>query len=95
MAIASEIAAVKAKVAELPSGLPWRDSVLEQLSYCEAVVYGAQSPERLEQLTMGTIAVRELEGQAWAEALSLVQYRLQKSHLSYAAQVRLGIHRRA
>lgn len=95
MKVASEIAELKAKVSALPSELPWRESVLEQLSYCAEVVSGAQTPDRLEKLTMGSIVLREFEGEAWAEALSSMQLQLQQVHLPYAAKVRLGIHRRA
>lgn len=87
-----------AKVIEsLPSELPWRGSVLSQLRYCEMVANGSESPERLETLNMGWIVSRELDGyesNTLQSTVSAIQYELQQSHLSYAAKVRLGIHKR-
>lgn len=97
MDVRSSIQWAKAEIEKLPAVLHWRDSVLKQLSYCAAVHEGAQSPERLEQLTMGLILVREMGGcepDTLQKTVSSIQYELQQQHLSYAAKARLGIQRR-
>jgi hypothetical protein len=70
--------------------------VLSQLDYCASVVAGAAEPDSLEQLTMGLITVREMDG--WPDELPgtirRVEYELQQQFLPYAAKVRLGIHPR-
>ena len=86
----------KSEVARLPEALGWKDSVLAQLDYCAKVIAGGASPDELEHLTMGLISVREMD--TWPEEfpslIRQIQYDMQQKHLSYAAKVRLGIHRR-
>lgn len=97
MDIVASIQWAAKEIESLPPALPWRESVLAQLSYCEAVAKGAESPERLEKLNMGWIVSRELDGYepgTLQSTVSSIQYELQQSHLSYAAKVRLGIHKR-
>jgi len=97
MDIVASIRWVTKEIESLPPELPWRESVLAQLSYCEAVAKGAESPEHLEKLNMGWIVCRELDGDERGKmqsTVSSIQYELQQSHLSYAAKVRLGIHKR-
>ena len=97
MDTAQQIEWAAKQVEALPHELSWRTSVLRQLQYCQAVLSGTEPPERLEELTMGFIAVRELEGwqpEELPRTISAVQYELQQRYLPYAAKVRLGIHRR-
>ena len=97
MEILAKISKAEEAIRQLPSGLGWTESVLAQLAYCTAVECGTQPPERLEQLTMGRIVCRELDGyglEELEETVSSIQYELQQKHLPYAAKVRLGIHRR-
>lgn len=97
MDISSSIQWAAQEIEKLPAGLPWRESVLTQLRYCSAVVAGKEPPERLEQLTMGWIVMRELDGwepDTLQKTISQISYDLQQLHLPYAAKVRLGIHRR-
>lgn len=97
MDIPASIQWVTKEIESLPVALPWRETVLTQLHYCAAVAKGTESPERLEQLNMGWIVSRELDGfepNTIQSTVSAIQYELQQSHLSYAAKVRLGIHRR-
>jgi hypothetical protein len=87
----------KREIAALPGSLQWRESVLRQLEFCNNVLAGAVPPERLEDLNMGYIAVRELDGVEPLElsrAIAAIQYELQQQFLSFAAKVRLGIHHR-
>jgi hypothetical protein len=98
MDIHSSIQWAEMEMEKLPPELSWRNSVLEQLRYCAAVAQGKENPERLEQLTMGRIVSRELDGyepKTLQSTVSSIQYELQQSHLSYATKVRLGIHKRA
>jgi hypothetical protein len=97
MDIRSSIQWAKAEIEKLPTELPWRGSVLTQILYCEAVEDGTESPDRLEQLTMGWIVMREMDGyepDTLQKTVSAIQYELQQKRLPYAAKVRLGIHRR-
>ena len=88
----------KSKIDALPDALSWKQSVLTQLDYCAAVTSGLDDPAQLERLNIGLIAAREMDG--WPNddelprRLMEVQYDLQDKYLSYAAKVRLGIHRR-
>lgn len=98
MDISSKIDWALKEIERLPQELSWRDSVLNQLNYCQRVLSKTEAPDCLEKLTMGYIALRELDG--WEpddipKAISLIQYELQQTYLSYAAKVRLNIHRRA
>jgi len=69
--------------------------VQKQLKYCLEVVSEKASPDRLEELNMGLIAVREIdEREALYSLLTEIQYEMQHKYLSYAAKVRLNIHRR-
>lgn len=97
MDISEKIAWARKEIELLPKELPWRNSVLSQLNFCQSVVSQSEPPDRLEQLTMGYIVFRELDG--WEpddlpKAISCIQYELQQKHLSYEAKVRLDIHRR-
>ena len=75
--------------------LPWQEMVQKQLEYCLEVVSEKTSPERLEELNMGLIAVREIdEREALHSLLTQIQYKMQHKYLPYAAKVRLNIHRR-
>jgi hypothetical protein len=75
--------------------LPWKDMVQNQLKYCLEVVSGKSSPEQLEKLNIGLIAVRELDDRyALFDLLTGIQYELQHKYLSYAAKVRLNIYKR-
>ena len=97
MEILPAIEKAEEEIRHLPQGLGWPSSVLAQLSYCAAVERGTESPDRLEQLTMGRIVCRELDGYGLAaleELVYSIQFELQQKHLPYAAKVRLGIHRR-
>lgn len=97
MEILPAITKAEEAIKRLPPGLGWLPSVLAQLNYCAAVERGAEPPDRLEQLTMGRIVCRELDGyglQELEELVSSIQYELQQAYLPYAAKVRLGIHRR-
>ena len=97
MEILAKISKAEEAIRQLPRGLGWTESVLAQLAYCAAVECGTQLPERLEQLTMGRLVCRELDGYGLEEleaSVSSIQYELQQMHLPYAAKVRLGIHRR-
>lgn len=97
MEISEKIAWAQKEIESLPKELPGRESVLNQLRFCQAVMAQTEPPDRLEQLTMGYIVFRELDG--WEpddlpKAISSIQYELQQKYLSYAAKVRLNIHRR-
>ena len=97
MEILSAIAKAEKEIKRLPGKLGWVPSVLEQLTYCVSVERGTESPARLEQLTMGRIVCRHLDGYGLPELeelVSSVEYELQQKYLPYAAKVRLGIHRR-
>lgn len=97
MELLPAIAKAEDEIKRLPQGLGWVPSVLAQLSYCAAVERSAESLDRLEQLTMGRIVCRELDGYnlpELEELVSSIQYELQQKHLPYAAKVRLGIHHR-
>lgn len=97
MEILPAIARAEEEIRRLPQALSWSSSVLAQLTYCAAVERGTESPDRLEQLTMGRIVCRELDGYGLEELedlVSSIQYELQQKYLPYAAKVRLGIHRR-
>ena len=75
--------------------LPWQEMVQKQLEYCLQVVSGQKSPERLEELNIGLIAVREIdERENLYSLLTGIQYEMQGKYLSYAAKVRLNIHKR-
>jgi len=87
---------VKSEIAKLPAALAWRESMLEQLRYCGEVIEHGADPSRLEHLTIGLLAARELEGVSppeLAEHIFTIQYELQRAHLPYATKVRLGIHK--
>ncbi|MFG1488988.1 immunity protein Tsi6 family protein [Oceanospirillum sp. HFRX-1_2] len=72
--------------------LPWQAMVRKQLEYCFAVVLGEASPEKLEQLNIGLIAVREIDEEDPLHSLLIgIQYELQRKFLPYAAKVRLNI----
>ncbi len=73
----------------------WKDNVKEQLDYCISVLDEQSSVENLEKLNIGLIAIREIDPrEPLHKLLKLIQYEMQKQHLSYAAKVRLGIHAR-
>ena len=75
--------------------LPWQEVVQKQLEYCLQVASGKASSERLEELNMGLIAVREIdERESLYSLLTEIQYEMQHKYLSYAAKVRLNIHNR-
>lgn len=95
MDLTSQIAQARQYIQDLPEGVPWRGSVLQQLAYCEAVSEGTASPEKLENLNMGLISVREMDdADEVASLIRSIQSELQEKYLSYAAKVRLGIHKR-
>jgi hypothetical protein len=76
---------------------PWRGAVQVQLRYCADVLRGAAPSDRLEQLNMGYVVLRELDGEepnTLGKVVSEIQYDMQQQFLSYAAKVRLGIHKR-
>jgi hypothetical protein len=87
---------IKQAISELKTfNLPWKDMVQKQLEYCLEVVSGKSSPEQLEKLNIGLIAVRELEkSYALFDLLTEIQYEMQHKYLTYAAKVRLNIHKR-
>ena len=58
----TQIAEAVRAVEALPADLPWRESVLQQLNYCQRVLAGDEGGERLERLNMGLVAAREMEG---------------------------------
>ena len=75
--------------------LPWQEMVQRQLEYCSAVVPEETHPDRLEELNMGLIAVREVdERETLHSLLTEIQYEMQHKYLSYSAKIRLNIHRR-
>jgi hypothetical protein len=75
--------------------LPWQEIVKKQLEYCLDVVSGKSSPERLEELNIGLIAVRELDKRDdLYSRLTEIQYEMQNKYLSYATKIRLNIHKR-
>ena len=75
--------------------LPWQEMVQKQLEYCLEVISEKASLDRLENLNMGLIAVREIDGREALHSLLMeIQYEMQHKYLSYAAKVRLNIHRR-
>jgi hypothetical protein len=95
MDLGSRIDWARQRIQDLPEALPWRESVLNQLSYCKSVASGSESSERLESLTMGVISVREMDdSDEVASAIRAIQYELQQQYLTYAAKVRLGIQKR-
>ena len=75
--------------------LPWQEMIQKQLEYCLEVISEKASPERLEKLNMGLIAAREIDEREPLHSLLMeIQYEMQHKYLSYAAKVRLNIHRR-
>ena len=62
--------------------LPWQNMVQKELDYCLDVVTEKVSPERLEELNMGLIAVREIdEREALYSSLTELQYKMQHKYL--------------
>lgn len=97
MDIATRIEWARKEIESIHPGIAWRERVLNELDFCQAVLSGLAAPGRLEHLTMGLIAVRGLD--EWglddlSNAISSIQHEMQQKYLSYAAKVRLGIHRR-
>jgi hypothetical protein len=75
--------------------LPWQGMVRDQLEYCREVDLKNKSSDRLEDLNMGLVAVREIdEKEPLYSLLTEIQYEMQRKYLSYAAKVRLNIHSR-
>ena len=75
--------------------LPWVEMVEAQLKYCTSVIDGNIGPEKLEELNMGLIAVREIDEKESLHAyLMEIQHHMQRKYLPFSAKVRLGIQRR-
>ena len=75
--------------------LPWQEMIRIQLEYCLEVILEKSSPDRLEELNMGLIAVREIdEREVLYSLLTEIQYKMQRKYFPYAAKVRLNIQRR-
>ena len=73
--------------------LPWQGMVQKQLEFCREVDLKNKSSDRLEELNIGLVAVREIdEKDPLYSLLTEIQYKMQRKYLSYAAKVRLNIH---
>lgn len=58
--------------------LPWQEMVQNQLEYCLEVISEKVSPDRLEKLNMGLIAVREIDEREPLHSLLMeIQYEMQ------------------
>lgn len=75
--------------------LPWKDMVAEQLKYCLSVVSKESTPEKVEKLNMGLIAVREIDSRENLHSLLIeIQEHMYSNYLSFSEKARLGIQRR-
>lgn len=75
--------------------LPWQEMVRKQLKYCREVDLENNSSERIEELNMGLVAVREIDQtEPLYILLTEIQFEMQQKYLSFSAKVRLGIQRR-
>ena len=62
--------------------LPWQVMVQKQLEYCREVILGNEPPDRLEELNMGLIAVREIDEREVLHSLLMkIQYEMQCKYL--------------
>jgi hypothetical protein len=75
--------------------LSWAKMIEVQLKYCASVLKGNADPEKLEELNMGLIAVREIdEREELHSYLMNIQSYMQHKYLPFSAKLRLGIQRR-
>lgn len=85
---------LQAKIELKRFNLPWKDMVAEQLKYCLSIVSKESTPERVEELNIGLIAVREIDSSENLHSLLIeIQGHMYSNYLSFSAKVRLGIQR--
>jgi hypothetical protein len=88
MEILADIEKAVQEVQRFPDALGWPVSVLAQLRYCAAVVRGEEPPDRLDELIMGRILCRELDGygmEELEELISTIQADMQNRYLPPAS----------
>lgn len=80
----------------------WLESIPMQLTYCKDLLQGSASPDRVEEINMGYIAVREFDGYEkeseefeLTEAICQIDYYVKDRFFTYAQKVKHGMHKRA
>lgn len=79
----------------------WLESISIQLQYCADLLQGKVSSERVEEINMGYMAVREFDGYEkgvkeyeLTEAICEIDSYIKNRFFSYAQKVRHGLHKR-
>lgn len=80
----------------------WLQSISIQLNYCANLVRGTIGAERVKEINMGYMAVREFDGYdegtsefELTELICEIDSHIKDKYLTYAEKVGLGIHRRS
>ncbi|TAK89441.1 MAG: hypothetical protein EPO06_11465 [Burkholderiaceae bacterium] len=79
----------------------WLDSIPIQLQYCADLLHGRVGPDRVEEINMGYIAVREFDGYEkgseefeLTEVICEIDYYVKSRFFTYAQKVKHGMHKR-
>ena len=103
MTDADALLKIERAIALLPSQHGgWLQSISIQLQYCSSLIRGTVGSERVKEINMGYMAVREYDGYdegtsefELTELICEIDCYVKDKYLTYAEKVGLGIHRRS
>jgi hypothetical protein len=78
----------------------WRESIAIQLQYCADLLQNKVGPDRVEEINMGYLAVREFDGYETGSAefvltaaICEIDHYIKNRFYTYAQKVRHGMHK--